>query len=223
MLVLQNLYLCNYYHNLSDKLKGNHIHSTTNIPLPVVSSNRSLSPLAHTGCNFSKNPGLSSTDSSSKHNQLRKYSNVDIEGMKSRPHSLGMETTPCEKSLLGQNHDRKRNSFLEAGNFTSSKEVEKAQTNSGTTKPFSKKSTSSLPANDDGKAMHQADAKLNKFSKRDEARSDAISMGPDHVVKTTKLEKVPSKSIDNKSFHNTSSSESGSFNATDYKGERTYF
>ena len=134
-----------------------------------------------------------------------------------------METTPCEKSLLGQNHDRKRQSFLEAGNISTGKEVEKTPNNSGTTKPFSKKSTSLSPGNNDGKSMHQSDANIHKFSTRDEAMSDAIYKRPDHAVKTSKLEKVPSKSIENKSFQNTSSSESGSFNAVDYKGERTYF
>ena len=205
------LKFANYCYNLSDKLKGNHIHSNTNIPLPVVSSRKTPSPIAHTGCNFSKNPGYNSDDPSSKHNPLRKYSNVDIEGMKARPHSLGVDTAPGVTKVI----NKKRPSYVGDSQPSIEKELgngTKAQ------KSFSDTSTFSPSAIDGGKTNSQFAS-----SKRGEGFSDVNSKRPDQVVKTTKLEKVPSKSIDNKSFQNTSSSESGSFNATNYKGERTYF
>ena len=183
--------------HFAEKLKGNHIRSTTNIPLPVVSSNTALSPIAHTGCNFSKNSRNSS--SSNYTNPLRKYSNVDIEGMKSRPHTLGMD----------EGHS---SNGREYGNIT------KPQNYGGAPKSHSKKSVNLLSAVEDQKSG----LKVTNL-KRGEGESDDNSKRPDHVVTTTNVEKVTSKSIDNRKFQNTSSPESGSFNAADYKGERTYF
>ena len=180
----------------AEKLKGNHIRSTTNIPLPVVSNNTALTPVAHTGCNFSKN---SLNNSSSNYNPLRKYSNVDIEGMKSRPHTLGMDE----------------------GHSSNGREygiIIKPQNYGGAPKSHSKKSVNLLSAVEDGKSG----LKVTNL-RRGEGESDDNLKRPDHVVTTTNVEKVTSKSIDNRKFQNTSSPESGSFNAADYKGERTYF
>ena len=119
--------------------------------------------------------------------------------MKSRPHSL-----PVDEGPSSNGNDQ--------GNIT------KPRNYGGAAKSFSKRSINSSSVIDSGKNNSQF-ANL----KRGDGVSDTNLKRPDHIVTTANSEKVPSKTIDNKTSRNTSSSESGSFNATDYKGERTYF
>jgi hypothetical protein len=221
---------------VSEKLKGNHFRSstTTNIPLPLASNNKSVSPTTiHTTCNFGRNPGhLTVVDVKPKH--LPNFSNVDVE--KSRPHSLGVENTSVDRSQIVKYSEQKRHSCLEPNSSSSYNELGskiRFQNNKGrnSNKTISAmcspvqrnsgRSSSSSPvssSNDPSKKVH--DTKTTYY-KRVEAVNEHGTSKSDNVVKGTSSDNAPS-TIDKKTFK-TSSSDSESFNATEYKGERTYF
>ena len=164
--------------------------------------------------------------------------NSDVGHQKSRPHSLGIESAVVDKGETIQGIAQKRFSCLEgkalfesqgAGKLSKGHDNKRYMCNrtvASSSNPVGKESVSSSSSSatsstDQTKQARPNGTKTNGSYQKAEVLEEGRLSKSDNAVTSATLDTV-SPTVVNKTFK-TSSSDGGSFNATEYKGERTYF
>ena len=213
-------------HFFPEKINGNRYRSSnvTNIPLPVEPNNKLVSPTEITAARtFGKNQGhLSVVNLKQKH--MPDYSNLDLE--ECRPKGFNMENMSSGRGQIVKYPEQSLHSCLEVNKLRSNNELavkKKCQNNKGQRGNVPIASICSPVQRDSGRSSSSSpvSSSIEPRKKVHPAVKEHKTTKSDNVVKGTSLDNAPS-TIDIKTFK-TSSSDSESFNATEYKGERTYF
>ena len=159
---------------------------------------------------------------------------------KPRPHSLGVEHVVEDNGGTIKSIEQKRFSCLEDNSLSELQggvgKLGKIHNNQGYTynrtgsssyipvgkEIVSSSSSSVTSSTDQTKQVRPNDTKTNGSNQKAEVLEEGSSSKSDNAVTRKPIDRV-SPTAGNKTFKTSSSDDEGSFNATEYKGERTYF